>query len=149
MQSPITHDQLVEICKVMDMNKDGLVDLNEFLETFRLVDQEHRIKDTQKTNDELNGNEIKNHSPNKIEIQTNSEEQKQNLTDETLIHQEHPKKKLRRESLGIDKGDYNWEYTRTLAELQYQNVGDGDENIHSTLSNKNKDVEKHDSDDKL
>lgn len=40
MPNPITQDQLVDICKLMDINKDGLVDLNEFLETFRMVDPE-------------------------------------------------------------------------------------------------------------
>lgn len=34
-----TKEQLMEICKLMDINKDGLVDLNEFLETFRLCEQ--------------------------------------------------------------------------------------------------------------
>lgn len=44
MPNPITQEQLVDICKLMDMNKDGLVDLNEFLETFRMVDPEQRGK---------------------------------------------------------------------------------------------------------
>lgn len=39
---PISNDQLEEICKLMDLNKDGLVDLNEFLESFRMVDPESR-----------------------------------------------------------------------------------------------------------
>lgn len=34
-----TKEQLMEMCKLMDINKDGLVDLNEFLETFRLCEQ--------------------------------------------------------------------------------------------------------------
>lgn len=38
MPNPITQEHVIEICKLMDMNKDGLVDLNEFLESFRLVD---------------------------------------------------------------------------------------------------------------
>lgn len=118
MQSPITHDQLIEICRVMDMNKDGLVDLNEFLETFRLVDQDLN-PNVQRINEELfcnNGKEINNKSPlstSPIKLKTDVDE---------ITQQEYRKKKLRRESLGIDKGDYNWEYTRTLAELQYQNV---------------------------
>lgn len=33
-----THEQLMEICRMMDINKDGLVDLNEFLEAFRLCE---------------------------------------------------------------------------------------------------------------
>jgi len=38
MPEPIPQEQLIDICKSMDINKDGQVDLNEFLETFRLVD---------------------------------------------------------------------------------------------------------------
>lgn len=35
MPNPMTQEQLVDICRLMDINKDGLVDLNEFLESFR------------------------------------------------------------------------------------------------------------------
>lgn len=42
MPCPMTHEQLEEICKLMDLNKDGLVDLNEFLESFRMVDPESK-----------------------------------------------------------------------------------------------------------
>ncbi|XP_055856872.1 serine/threonine-protein phosphatase rdgC isoform X1 [Episyrphus balteatus] len=34
-----TREQLLEMCKMMDINKDGSVDLNEFLEAFRLCEQ--------------------------------------------------------------------------------------------------------------
>lgn len=40
LQNPISPEQLVDICCSMDINKDGMVDLNEFLETFRLVDMD-------------------------------------------------------------------------------------------------------------
>uniref|UniRef100_A0A182IJK1 Serine/threonine-protein phosphatase n=1 Tax=Anopheles atroparvus TaxID=41427 RepID=A0A182IJK1_ANOAO len=33
-----THEQLLDMCRMMDINKDGQVDLNEFLETFRLCE---------------------------------------------------------------------------------------------------------------
>lgn len=46
MPNPITQEQLLDICKLMDMNKDGLVDLNEFLETFRMVDPEQAGKNS-------------------------------------------------------------------------------------------------------
>lgn len=42
-----TKEQLMEMCKMMDINKDGLVDLNEFLETFRLCQQEREFDITQ------------------------------------------------------------------------------------------------------
>lgn len=40
----MTQEQLVDICRLMDINKDGLVDLNEFLESFRLA--EKSLEDT-------------------------------------------------------------------------------------------------------
>lgn len=53
MPNPITQDQLEDICRLMDMNKDGLVDLNEFLETFRMVDpMQRRMHDGYCENDD-------------------------------------------------------------------------------------------------
>ncbi|KAJ2950668.1 hypothetical protein O0L34_g8929 [Tuta absoluta] len=54
MPNPMTQEQLVDICRLMDINKDGLVDLNEFLESFRLAEkglrfEEHEVADLQAT----------------------------------------------------------------------------------------------------
>lgn len=63
MPSPITQEQLEEICKLMDLNKDGLVDLNEFLESFRMVDPESKIrKGSQPTSPEARQETLKLHT---------------------------------------------------------------------------------------
>ncbi|KAH9640960.1 hypothetical protein HF086_015056 [Spodoptera exigua] len=54
MPNPMTQEQLVDICRLMDINKDGLVDLNEFLESFRLAErslqyEENEIAEIQAT----------------------------------------------------------------------------------------------------
>ncbi|KAI4463826.1 serine/threonine-protein phosphatase 5-related [Holotrichia oblita] len=51
--NPLTQEQLLDICKLMDMNKDGFVDLNEFLETFRMVDPEQRGNEGKFSHDEF------------------------------------------------------------------------------------------------
>lgn len=56
MPNPMTQEQLVDICRLMDINKDGLVDLNEFLESFRLAEkslQDDDFADIQATWQEL------------------------------------------------------------------------------------------------
>lgn len=45
MPNPMTQEQLVDICRLMDINKDGLVDLNEFLESFRLAEKSLQDED--------------------------------------------------------------------------------------------------------
>lgn len=49
MPNPMTQDQLVDICRLMDINKDGLVDLNEFLESFRLAERSLQYEDNELT----------------------------------------------------------------------------------------------------
>lgn len=54
----MTQEQLVDICRLMDINKDGLVDLNEFLESFRLAErslqyEENELAEIQGTWQEL------------------------------------------------------------------------------------------------
>lgn len=45
MPNPMTQEQLVDICRLIDINKDGLVDLNEFLESFRLAEKSFQDDD--------------------------------------------------------------------------------------------------------
>ncbi|XP_050299789.1 serine/threonine-protein phosphatase rdgC [Anthonomus grandis grandis] len=63
MPCNMTEDQLQEICRMMDINKDGLVDLNEFLETFRMVDPESRRKNMPNSPDNSNLLGSENRSP--------------------------------------------------------------------------------------
>lgn len=46
LSSPIPRQQIIEMAKSMDMNKDGYIDLNEFLETFRIVSTENEHDDS-------------------------------------------------------------------------------------------------------
>lgn len=50
-----TREQLLDMCRMMDLNKDGLVDLNEFLEAFRLCEQAK--------NDHVSGRTTRDKSP--------------------------------------------------------------------------------------
>lgn len=46
LASPIPQQQKLEMARSMDMNKDGKIDLNEFMETFRIVSAEHEADDS-------------------------------------------------------------------------------------------------------
>lgn len=46
LATPIPQQQKLEMAKSMDMNKDGKIDLNEFLETFRIVNAAHEQDDS-------------------------------------------------------------------------------------------------------
>ncbi|CAG9859784.1 unnamed protein product [Phyllotreta striolata] len=98
MPCPMTQEQLRDICRLMDLNKDGQVDLNEFLESFRMVDPESRHKylmespevarDIQKKDNEnsiVNGTKpdgdalVPEYTPSKPEGQENATMHKNNL----------------------------------------------------------------------
>ncbi|XP_073843618.1 retinal degeneration C isoform X2 [Musca autumnalis] len=63
-----TREQLLDMCRMMDLNKDGLVDLNEFLEAFRLCEQAK--------NDHVAGRTRKDKSPNREQSDDSEEKQK-------------------------------------------------------------------------
>lgn len=82
MPCNMTEDQLQEICRMMDFNKDGLVDLNEFLETFRMVDPESKTKNMP-TSPENSNLASANRSPKPLKTlkSTESRQQSQDTAD--------------------------------------------------------------------
>lgn len=98
MPCPMTQEQLKDICRLMDLNKDGQVDLNEFLESFRMVDPETRLKYLTEKQEETSDHPKNNINQNAVNGVTKSD-------NDTEVQVHNPSKTEDQASLNVHKNN--------------------------------------------